>query len=346
MKERQINFEILRVILMYMIVVGHAMMHGLRHIASTEIPDLGIDWNNNVDAANFIGAQFLGYANNVAVNAFVLLSGYFMTKPRGVVVTLRKTLRLWVQVVLFALFTYAVSIAVGHSDFSWGTVFVVLTPISHNLYWFMTMYMVLLLLSPLTSRLMSRLSQKQYTMLVIMLLIVTFEHDGKGLGHYVNGSLSIPFYMTMFLLGGYIKRFEPLKRFYKYGLAFYVVACVALTLLSVRMQLSHLGEPGHEFLYLKGLANMDVTIFTSLAFFVWFVQRQFTGSAFTFMARYIAPLTLGVYLVHDNRLIRDVVWRDMPDFFHEPWLLAYALGYSLLIYCCGIVMAKVVGMGR
>ena len=71
MKKRQVNFELLRILCMYMIVVGHCLFHG-RVTAK-----LGFG------TTNYFLSYLIQAFSIVHVNCFVMLSGYFSIDKHG-----------------------------------------------------------------------------------------------------------------------------------------------------------------------------------------------------------------------------------------------------------------------
>lgn len=67
MKKRQSNFEILRIIAMFCIVLGHSMTHGVL-----------INSSVGLSATNFLIFRFLAYSGKIGVYLFILITGYFM----------------------------------------------------------------------------------------------------------------------------------------------------------------------------------------------------------------------------------------------------------------------------
>ena len=190
---------------MYMIICGHFIYHGIRHVTSGEIPDVGFE-ESTMGMVNYGLLQLVGYLVNIGSNLFVMISGYFLIKPRPFSYALKKGFKLWYTIVFYNILIYAVLIALsagaGWNTFSlptkgwsWGEAF---TPIYSSSYWFMTMYMGILLLSPFLSRMAQALTKKEYQILLLVLLIMNFGQEQLGYGKVYSSNILL--YILVFLI--------------------------------------------------------------------------------------------------------------------------------------------------
>ena len=86
----------------------------------------------------------------VAVNCYVLISGYFLINSHSFHWT--KVWKLWSTVAFYSLLFYAISVdASGHWDL-YKTIHYLL-PVRYSIYWFVTAYIGTYLLSPYLARL-------------------------------------------------------------------------------------------------------------------------------------------------------------------------------------------------
>lgn len=328
-RERELNFELLRCMAMILIVIGHCIYHGVRHITAGEPVDVGIDAGNTLDMMNFTATQSIGYLANVGVNVFVLITGYFMTKPRIVANVVNKAIRLWLQIVF-----WAVVIAVGCGIFTNAEELYLATfvmPIYNNVYWFLTMYMALLLLSPFLARLEGAITKHEYAALLLILLVLDFGMAGDTIGfaRYFGGGMSLPHFIFLFLVGGYVKRYSPLQLLQRYAGWLYIALCLALAALSVAMQMR--GLSADKFLYIKGEANNSFPLVTSLLLFLWAKNLRLSASRWSWLTR-ITPYVLGVYLIHDHKCLRPLLWDSVSAHIHEVWFVPYVLGISIAVF--------------
>lgn len=159
MKARNARIDTLRVVAMLMIICGHFIYHGMRHVGLQE--STGVPFADSaVGRMNFVMAQFLGYACNIATNIYFMITGYFLVKPRTLSYAVSKSWKLWRTIVFYTLSVYAVLCATGAMDFSVSQLIEQLMPIHSRKYWFMSNYIVVLLLSPFVSKALDALAKK------------------------------------------------------------------------------------------------------------------------------------------------------------------------------------------
>ena len=205
MRARDTRFDKLRLLSMYMIVCGHFIYHGIRHITSPQIIDAGFS-DTLTGQVNYCLLQLLGYLCNVGPNVFIMITGYFLIRPRTIRYALEKGFRLWRTIVLYSLLIFAIAIVSSFQTFSWNGLLTAITPIYSSTYWFMTIYIGILFLSPFLGKMAMSLTQKEYQVLLIALLIMNFAQEKWGYGQVYSSKLF--FYIFVFLIGGYVNLFS------------------------------------------------------------------------------------------------------------------------------------------
>ena len=156
---RQANFELLRIIAMFMVVILH--------------------WNTNSGLLLDVGSPVTGAGVwslvtesvcIVAVNVYVLISGYFLSCT----FSFRRVAQVLVQTLFYTVLIPPVLALVGVLSWSevlnpyhiWNSIF----PVQSGHYWFVSAYVVLCLLSPFFNAGLETLSQKRIQQLLAALL--------------------------------------------------------------------------------------------------------------------------------------------------------------------------------
>lgn len=334
---RDQRFDILRSVSMMMIVMLHYIYHGIRHVGSDgggNFVDCGFT-QDIVSEVNFLIYQFLGYMADIGPNLFILISGYFLIKPRSFQSVAHKAGHLWTTIAFYCIVIYGVLLAMGQVDFSVDSIISGLTPIYHKHYWFMSMYVPLLLLSPFLSKGIAGLTKREYEVLLLVLLVIHFSNNSVGYGHIYSSGTSLFFYIFVFLAGGYLRLYPIDKRIGKWGGAAYLMVCLVLTLLSAYSQLIK-GTGG--FPHIKGMANNSLPFLYAFFLFAWVVQLKRTDTLVGRWAVRISPYVLAVYLIHDNGNIRRILWNQLihtQDFIHSPWsVVHFAITCALIFVLC------------
>ena len=160
-KSRNSAVELLRLILMFLIVVGHCIMHGMGLINLNPASHFPLTIPS--DQMPFVSVAY-GFCV-CAVNCFVLISGYF-----GIKTSLKKILYL-----VFALFFYSLIFniipQIIEHDFK-GAIASLLI-LSHNPYWFVLIYLFLMVFAPLLNLAYEKMPQRSTDLFLIALIIIS-----------------------------------------------------------------------------------------------------------------------------------------------------------------------------
>ena len=129
-KVRNSNIELLRIVSMLMIVILHFLMHGqILKWSAFGSKEYAIYWM--IEAFVF-----------VSVNAFVLISGYFLCLSKFKVSRLMK---IWFQVLFYSIICTICCMAIG--GVSIKSLFKAIVPLTAKQYWFATTYVLMILFS-------------------------------------------------------------------------------------------------------------------------------------------------------------------------------------------------------
>lgn len=184
---RNLNIELVRILSMFLIILGH--------ILGGFIP-LGA---NGSDIFRGIFPAALCFYLPFHINLFVLISGYFGIK------SVRKATRLYTLLFSYLLIVFLINLCGNFGQFDYWSL---LLPISHNPWWFMRIYFLLVLVAPLMIEpLLIHLSSKSLYALIGTFLIVDIYFGfiwQEGSVHY--GGYSLIHFITIYLIGGLLRR--------------------------------------------------------------------------------------------------------------------------------------------
>ncbi len=297
MKKRQSNFEALRLLAMALVVTLHYLSKG--NILLPLTYELGwLDW----------AAYLLEAAAYVAVNVYVLLTGYFMCQSKF---RLGRLLQIILEVWFYSLVIPLILGVFGVLDLGALTVYdwlFLLFPLTMQHYWFLSVYVLLVIISPLLNRAIAAMNQKQLAGTAILVALpqvllksvlpLTFTMDDDGWG--------ILWFVELYLIAAYIRKygipFLNTKR--KAGLVYLAgVLCTwAGGFLMNRIYLA----TGHfsdrvNFTYSY---NHIFVFIASVGFFCIFANMKSGEGRLSRLIVRLAPYSLGVYLLHENILLR------------------------------------------
>lgn len=316
-KKRVPNFEILRVLAMFFIVVWHFIYHGLLKESSPT-------YSFTVDGVlNYSVMQIIMVITVMAVNLYVLITGYFMiqSKPKW-----NKIPHLWFQV-----FIYSVAIMgglIGGNHLGVKDLLHNSLVIRYNAYWFVTKYMGLVMLAPFINKCVCNLDRRNYKLLLAVMFLLDFSLYRLFYGGNYSGGQSLFHFVFLYMIAGYVRNWKPFRSVgaAKIGL-FLVLAIFTVfameTLLECLKCICH-----HEAIALRPtcdlIANNELTLFTSVLFFLWMSKLRINAdNCVVKCCMRIAPMTFAVYLIHDNNYVRPILWK---------WIMANTSLDSSLLY--------------
>lgn len=151
-KNRESQFELLRILAMVLIIIHHYAIHG--GILEAE-----------VRTTNKYVAVLIYSFGQVAVNVFILITGYFLIDSKFKIKKLFK--------LIFQVLFYTISVLILYIIFkgipNWYTVKTCLFPITSGTYWFITSYVCLYCLSPFLNILIKNLNKENHRTIIILL---------------------------------------------------------------------------------------------------------------------------------------------------------------------------------
>ena len=188
------------------------------------------------------------------------------------------------------------------------------------------------LLLPFAGMLVVRLTKKQYQYLLFILTIffsvnhMIFRVDTYG----IFSGRELSWFCYLALLAGYIKlHTRQDKKYFLYGLCVYITSslmALASVYLSVKM---HQEDIGYFLNY-----NSPLALISTCALFLCVKNMPWRESKLDAVILKVASAAFGVYLLHDNYLIRYLVW----DFFHASkvarthFAVIYAVAIAVVVY--------------
>jgi len=84
-----------------------------------------------------------------------------------------------------------------------------------------------------------------------------------------------------------------------------------------------------------GISYNGLCFFLSLFLFLWFQKHNFKKNIINDLIVKIAPYTLGIYLIHDNRYMRSFLWYsgiDFDKYLNSSLLIPLMFSFSIGIF--------------
>ena len=301
-RKRNVNMDFLRIIAMVMVTMLHALAK------SDLLPFMGAD----VSANGWI-AWVLEVLSIAAVNIYMLISGYFLVTSKFKV---SRLVEIVFQTMFYLMGTFILFGILGKFPAEDMTIYNLLhyfLPIHMATYWFISAYIIILLLLPLIANGAHSMSEKQLQGVVLWMLLFTcviksvlpvrLQMDDKG--------YSFLWYLTLFLVGAYIRLhgFKMVKTAAKGWILFGVSTFLILAEIFVLSQISVRTGRLKEMITVSLEYNHILVFCSALGIFAAFLHAKPLGEKFGRVIYMISPYCLGVYLFQESPVVR-YLWQD------------------------------------
>lgn len=339
-EKRQLNYELLRIIAMMMIVCLHCLSKG-GLLGDSARPDM--------NATGYVAWLIEAFCL-VAVNCYVLISGYFGASEVKKEISIKRPFRIWKQVLFYSLAIGILAMAAGLQEFDIYQIFQYVFPLVTEHYWFATSYVVLCLFMPFLNAGIEMLEKKVFQgllggMLLIFCIAKTvipmqLPWDKYGYDAY--------WFVVLYLTGAYIKRYgiKVINSRVK-ALCIYFVgeAAIFVSFVVLRFLFFGTGSLG-EFLQYAYTYNHLFCYIGAIGLFMAFgsyaSSNDVASSDAGKIERFRKPIglmasaTFGVYLIHEHVNIRDK-WGLLVDAetildWSVPMFVLWLVTTVLIIY--------------
>ncbi len=336
---RRSNFELLRIIAMCMIICMHYMTKGM-HISKL-----------SADSSLHNIFFWIIYAFCLSsVNAYVFISGYFSA---GADWKFTRLLRLWIEVLIYSVGIPLVTGAYGQFDIGSADLSVkqqIFLPVTYEHYWFATAYIMLCLLVPVLNVAVSKLDKKTYGIVLIALIAVFcgFKSLNPYLIPWDKYGNDVIWFVVLYLIGGYIRLYgvpfmkadDGRNNRIRSWLVYIVFSVVTfLIALAFSVIVRHTGKLEY-YMDMTYCYNYITVLIASIGLFCAFASTDIKPNKWI---NRIAGYTFGVYLIHDNIVIREL-W---PEFLgidkasEQWWQVFHMLLCIVTVFAAGCILDSV-----
>lgn len=294
--ERQSNFELLRIISMIFIILAHYSTHG--GILETDF------------SINYAIMALIRVGGKLGVTCFVLVSAYFMTENNF---KFEKIIKVGLQTVFYSCIWLLVLILAGEDIGIGAFIKSVLAPI-YNIYWFVTAYIGMLLMSPILNIVIKKIIKSD------------FYQGGKVLFYFLVGISILPFifigtevffdnvrwFCYLYLIGAYIKYHgDKIVLLYQTNRWIKPSLILGLSIIimwgsSICLKLLNISVLNSYTYYFYSMYS-PFMLASAIALFMIFRKINLYNKAIN----QIAKVTFACYLIHDNMFARDFIWKKI-----------------------------------
>lgn len=292
--ERNLNFELLRIIAMFMVVILHVNGFG----------GLLNGYNPTLHPVSFLVSNFIEFLCIISPNLYVLISGYFLSDKKYPF-KIEKLFQLilvtcfWSWIIgFFSCFFLKANIG----DFLSSGIF----PVLSRRYWFVTDYIVLYMLSPFYNIVLQNINKVQHIWLLIILLLFFSVAHLLWEPINLNKGYSLYWFSYLYVQASFIRKYD-LKIHMK--TLVYIWGSILIFQL-VGLYYTTLYE--HNFIRINVFNinyNSLFVLINSICCFLLF--KSLTIKRGKSIICLLSSLTFGVYLIHINPAIASWLFKQV-----------------------------------
>lgn len=247
----------------------------------------------------------LGMWGRAGIDCFVLITGYFMCKSH---ITVRKYLKLLLEVVFYNIVIYGIFVGFGKQTFSMSELFFCFFPFQEIGGLFIPCFLLFYLFIPYLTIVVTHINKRMHARLIALCLCiytmtVTLPHFQVTMNH-------VTWYSVLFFIASYIRNYGLFPNMSTTRWGGITLLCVLLSIASVMCVVyfdMRLGKQTSPYKYVS--PSGVCAVLTSVSSFMYFKNLKMKNSRFINM---IAASTFGVLLIHDNSAImRMWLWQEV-----------------------------------
>lgn len=325
-KPRNYGIDLLRIVCMLMIPVLHILGHG--GVLSSVIPF----------SMRFECAWLLESFCFCAVNCFVLITGYvyFSKKTK-----FYRVFALWAEVLFYSIIIFLVLLWLIPNQVTIDQVWPSFLPSLSNSYWFFTSYLGMFIFTPFINEGLNKFSKKQDLIAILLIFVIlSFLPTifNQTVAFNIESGYSVLWFIVLYYIGGIIHKYE-LHNYLKNDkwLLVWIICCLMTLLLKNIVDLIYANNTSSPFL----AYNSPLYLIGSVAFSCFFINLKIRNKFSISIINFFAPVCFGVYLIHDNYLIRQYFMKNAFAFlanFNALSMTLLIIGFALAIFIsCSLI---------
>ena len=312
-KIRNSNIELLRILCMLFIVMHHSLFHS--HIN----PNL-----SNINYNLLFGIQLLGKAAN---NVFILITGYYMFDKEINKKSLKKII---FETLFYSYVILIIYILITH-NIDFNIILKSIVPLSTSNNWFIIYYILLYISIPIINILILNLSEKQLRNTIIALIILLSILPMINLMQHAYSTFL--WFICLYMIGAYIKKYKLNIKYEKENKVLLIVSFISFYILVALILRFNIN------IIIMGETNNFIMLLMSVSTFILFINKKEWNNS---TINYISSSILGIYLIHDNFIIRQHLWKffKIENYLSYPYFFVYEIGIILFVFCSCLIIDK------
>ncbi len=324
MKEKNYGIELVRIIAMLMILTLHCNLFSTKVVWSTDIKNIF-----------FTTTEFISI---IAVNVYVFISGYFLTKHKF---DIRKLIKLELIVIFYSVLVYVLLVLTNYTVFDKKVFVTLFFPIINTNYWFYTCYAVLFFMMPVLKKVYLYLKKENKIKTVLIILIVIMSllpsiNPGNN-RLTIDSGYNYAWFVTLVLIGAYLKDYPIKLKTWKLLLCYLGVLSTQLILYYYIWKVTNIPwiPFWHKFLYSY---NNILVLTSSILFFSLVTRINVKNKVLINIINFFSVSTFSVYLIHTHPYAINTILPNLLDisiYRSSNMIYLYYFGwiFGLFVFC-------------
>ncbi len=313
MKERNFGIDFLRLVLMYMVCVLHALKQG------------GVLYAFEKGTVGYNVFWFLEIFCYCAVDGFAIISGYMASEKKH---KYEKLANMWFQAFFYSFVLTAIFAMIGIKD-HWGCREMIASalPVTFNKFWYFTAYFALFFAIPVLDKFFFSVNKNTAKKYLILLFTLFSVMEVWGGAFRTQGGYSAIWLIVLYSIGLLARRVDLFAQKKTSVLMVIWAVCIfatwgALVLAGTNRFIQYISPT----ILLSGLIMV-----------ILFSRIRFKG---TIISK-LSPLAFGIYLFQVNEVIWETYINDAFTFVGTKHLaigIIYVLAGAFGIFICGLIV--------
>ncbi len=327
---RNSNIELLRIVAMIAIISSHFLSgSSLSEIVMEDI------WNKK--AVFFILCSSF---SKVAINCFVMITGYYMCKQK---ITVRKFLKLYGEIFFYRLIIGSAFVVMGYEEFSLVWAIKKTLPFYEVKNGFTSCFLAFWLFIPFLNTLVLNLNKKMHLLMLLLLtyiyVILATLSFVEGIGVNMN---YFSWFIVVYITGAYL-RLYPHRVIESAKLSFLISIClIIVSLISVMYGLwsiSHDGVYSLKYSFWVKDCNKVLAYLLGISVFLFFKNIKIPNSR---IINELAASTFGVLLIHaQSDSMRQWLWNETVNteriYYSDHYMGGFFISITAVFLICSLI---------
>ena len=312
MRERKSNIELLRIVLILMIIILHYFNADMGGVLGHTIPG----------SINYYSSHLLESMSIVAVNVFVLITGYFSYKKEQVKVS--KAINLVVIMIFWGLLLSLLTVLILQPRrIDVGVIEDIIKSATNQ--WFVVIYSILYLLIPFLNKVINNINKNSYKWLLGIGLFFFYIWPSFYTKVTLNdGGYEIVNFVYLYLIGAYIRKYHQNDKSIIKSLLVYLLCALIVTVFSFKF------GRAWDYCFVFNLVG-------SIALFELFRSINIKHSK---LINQLATYTFAVYLIDVNEFFNKFLYRTL--FHSNHYWNSNGMILNLIISVIGIYIICII----